>query len=63
MHRSPIDLVCATPGSSMEDRTTTMINGDCAFFGVYDGHGGSAAAEHCQEHLHNHLIAEMQEQW
>jgi len=47
----------------MEDRTTTMINGDCAFFGVYDGHGGSAAAEHCQEHLHNHLIAEMQEQW
>mmetsp|Transcript_35844 Transcript_35844/g.84956 ORF Transcript_35844/g.84956 Transcript_35844/m.84956 type:complete len:769 (-) Transcript_35844:132-2438(-) len=27
------------------------------FFGVFDGHGGAAAAVHCTKHLHKHLIA------
>lgn len=53
------------PGArnSMEDRTTSVIDESCAFFGVYDGHGGSAAAEHCQDYLHKNLISEMRAQW
>lgn len=29
----------------------------CAFFGVYDGHGGRKAAEFCGETVHKHMIA------
>jgi len=47
----------------MEDKTTSLITENHAFFGVYDGHGGSAAAEHCQDNLHKNLNAEMQLQW
>lgn len=28
----------------------------CSFFGVYDGHGGRACAEHVREHLHMNFI-------
>eukprot|EP00658_Telonema_sp_P-2_P021598 TRINITY_DN18608_c0_g1_i2.p1 TRINITY_DN18608_c0_g1~~TRINITY_DN18608_c0_g1_i2.p1 ORF type:complete len:345 (-),score=57.89 TRINITY_DN18608_c0_g1_i2:172-1080(-) len=53
------------PGArnTMEDRTTCYIQENHAFFGVYDGHGGTAAAEHCQECLHKHLTKEMNHQW
>lgn len=47
----------------MEDRTTSHVTEDHAFFGVYDGHGGSAAAEYCQDNLHKNFIAEMHVQW
>merc|ERR1711998_73362 len=57
--------VVELPGSrnAMEDRTTSMITGQTAFFGVYDGHGGSAAAEYCQDNLHKHLHKAMSMQW
>lgn len=51
------------PRSSMEDRTVCKLeraNGGFApshgFFAVLDGHGGSAAAEHCAERLHANLV-------
>lgn len=28
----------------------------CSFFGVYDGHGGSACAEYLRDHLHHFVI-------
>ena len=45
-------------GSTMEDKTTSEVLHDKAFFGVYDGHGGRQAAELCQENLHKHLMRE-----
>jgi protein phosphatase PTC2/3 len=30
----------------------------CSFFGVYDGHGGSACAEFLRDNLHNYVIKE-----
>jgi hypothetical protein len=27
------------------------------FFGVFDGHGGKAAAVHCTKYLHQHFLA------
>ena len=47
----------------MEDKTTTIITGQNAFFGVYDGHGGHQAAEFCQDNLHKNLMKEMNMQW
>jgi len=47
----------------MEDRTTTIVTGQNAFFGVYDGHGGYQAAEFCQDNLHKNLMKEMNMQW
>ncbi|EOD35537.1 hypothetical protein EMIHUDRAFT_462475 [Emiliania huxleyi CCMP1516] len=51
------------PRNSMEDRTVCKLeraNGGFApshgFFAVLDGHGGSAAAEHCAERLHANLV-------
>ncbi len=35
----------------MEDRHTVKSQGGLHFFGVYDGHGGSGAAEYVQDHL------------
>jgi serine/threonine protein phosphatase PrpC len=29
----------------------------CAFFGVYDGHGGRRASEYCGDHFHKHFVA------
>eukprot|EP00823_Brevimastigomonas_motovehiculus_P004768 TRINITY_DN3265_c0_g1_i1.p1 TRINITY_DN3265_c0_g1~~TRINITY_DN3265_c0_g1_i1.p1 ORF type:complete len:300 (-),score=69.96 TRINITY_DN3265_c0_g1_i1:792-1691(-) len=44
----------------MEDTFQAMVNieGDekCAYFGVYDGHGGCHAAEYTAAHLHSLLI-------
>eukprot|EP00656_Telonema_subtile_P047736 TRINITY_DN5515_c0_g1_i1.p1 TRINITY_DN5515_c0_g1~~TRINITY_DN5515_c0_g1_i1.p1 ORF type:complete len:336 (-),score=44.84 TRINITY_DN5515_c0_g1_i1:183-1190(-) len=57
--------VIELPGArnSMEDRTSSSVEDDHAFFGVFDGHGGSSAAEYCQDNLHNNLKSEMQVQW
>ena len=30
----------------------------CSFFGVYDGHGGSACAEFLRDNLHHYVIKE-----
>ncbi len=30
----------------------------CSFFGVYDGHGGSACAEYLRDNLHHYVIKE-----
>ena len=50
-------------GSTMEDKTTSEVLHDKAFFGVYDGHGGRQAAELCQENLHKHLMREISKHW
>jgi len=47
----------------MEDKTTSEVLHDKAFFGVYDGHGGRQAAELCQENLHKHLMREISKHW
>ena len=47
----------------MEDRTTTIVTEQAAFFGVYDGHGGDSAAEFCQEYLHKNLMQQMRKHW
>ncbi|XP_078435826.1 putative protein phosphatase 2C 53 isoform X2 [Wolffia australiana] len=47
----------------MEDRCKASIgvprNPHLAFFGVYDGHGGAAAAEFAAENLGKHVMAEV----
>ncbi|XP_058095962.1 probable protein phosphatase 2C 8 isoform X2 [Magnolia sinica] len=50
----------------MEDTLTLaphFIGPDHDFFGVYDGHGGSAVAEACAARLHHLLLFEMQRRW
>jgi len=46
---------------SMEDAHTALLAlpGDpsTAFFGVFDGHGGSAVAQHAARHLHRAVMA------
>nr|CAC09510.2 H0711G06.16 [Oryza sativa]CAH67547.1 H0311C03.1 [Oryza sativa] len=46
--------------STMEDAHATIENLDAptntSFFGVYDGHGGSAVARYCANHLHNKVL-------
>ena len=37
---------------NMEDYTRVVVNPGGAFFGVYDGHGGEAAAAFCSEKMH-----------
>ncbi|KAL6065508.1 protein-serine/threonine phosphatase [Balamuthia mandrillaris] len=44
--------------STMEDVTVSLKNSKLAFFGVFDGHGGRRAADHCAKNLHKHLLAE-----
>jgi serine/threonine protein phosphatase PrpC len=34
-------------------------DGDWAFFGVYDGHGGRGAVDACRDHLHQAVAAEL----
>jgi serine/threonine protein phosphatase PrpC len=48
---------------AMEDAHTTEhsleIDGkEVAFFGVYDGHGGSYAAKFCGQSLYKHVLAD-----
>ena len=45
--------------STMEDKTTTIITGQNAFFGVYDGHGGSACSEYLRRNLHVNIAANL----
>ena len=44
----------------MEDAHTHLlsVNNDktCAFFAVYDGHGGSKVAEYAGMHLHEKIL-------
>lgn len=42
---------------SMEDELVVYRGPDYAFFGVYDGHGGSEAARFCQQQLHLNVKA------
>lgn len=35
----------------------------CSFFGVYDGHGGSACAEYLRDNLHHYVIKEESFPW
>lgn len=35
----------------------------CSFFGVYDGHGGSACAEFLRDNLHHYVIKEDSFPW
>lgn len=32
------------------------------FFGVFDGHGGPAAAVHCTKNLHQHFVAALRKE-
>lgn len=59
----PISPSTAQPGSDAEPSTACCscnsseggIADTLHFFGVYDGHGGCQAAEHCAKRLHHHL--------
>lgn len=42
--------------STMEDEHVAMVDGDVAFFGVYDGHGGRQCAEYVRDHLHHAVL-------
>jgi len=46
---------------SMEDAHTALLalptDPGAAFFAVFDGHGGSATAQHCSRHLHRAVLA------
>lgn len=48
------------PRSTQEDRFVCKADEGCcsphAYFGVFDGHGGDAVAEHCAEHLHANIV-------
>jgi len=48
------------PRSTQEDRYVCCADEGCfphAYFGVFDGHGGEAVAEHCAEHLHANIVS------
>ncbi|KAJ0895898.1 putative protein-serine/threonine phosphatase [Helianthus annuus] len=52
--------VCSVKGrkSFMEDAHTIVSSSNCekGFFGVYDGHGGSKAAEYVAKNLHSNVL-------
>jgi hypothetical protein len=43
---------------SMEDAECIQVDADCAFFGVFDGHGGSEASEFSAQNLIQYLKAD-----
>ena len=43
----------------MEDAHLVHATERDAFFCVYDGHGGSAAAHHCRDHLHLRILSSL----
>lgn len=43
--------------SSMEDEHVAFLRDDCAFFGVYDGHGGSQCSRYVKENLHRNILS------
>ena len=48
------------PRSAQEDRAVAKVDDRQlahAYFGVFDGHGGSDASEYCAAHLHEHVLA------
>lgn len=59
----PISPSTCQPGSDADPSTACCscnsseggITDTLHFFGVYDGHGGCQAAEHCAKRLHHHL--------
>eukprot|EP00798_Chlamydomonas_sp_ICE-L_P017380 gene17380-23682_t len=51
----PSDIEVST--KSVSDSATAGSSDTLHFFGVYDGHGGSEAAQHCANRLHQHLNA------
>jgi hypothetical protein len=48
-------------GSSTSSDDSTMES--LHFFGVYDGHGGVQAAQHCAKRLHHHLCSALASLW
>lgn len=48
-------------GSSTSSDDSTMES--LHFFGVYDGHGGVQAAQHCAKRLHHHLYSALASLW
>jgi len=49
--------------ANMEDTTRVQVTQQSAFFGVYDGHGGAAAADFCSDHLHVNLGHAISAMW
>jgi len=47
----------------MEDTTRVHVTHQSAFFGVYDGHGGSKASEFCADTLHVNLSQAISSMW
>lgn len=47
----------------MEDFTRVDVNPRGAFFGVYDGHGGEAAAAFCSDNLHVNVSQSLANMW
>ena len=47
----------------MEDTTRVHVTNQSAFFGVYDGHGGSKASEFCADTLHVNLGEAITSMW
>ena len=47
----------------MEDAHTHFLSlpGDpsAAFFGVFDGHGGTTIAQHASQHLHKKIVQQL----
>lgn len=60
--------VCAWQGprAHMEDRYCLVgrlgNNGNTSFYGVFDGHGGTAAAEFCCENMHKYIVNPCEEE-
>lgn len=48
---SKVNINTFAANSPSEDRHSEFYHPYASFFGVYDGHGGTAAAQFCQDHL------------
>lgn len=67
----PGQLACVPEGESSVSSQSSSSDGGASveklhFFGVYDGHGGIEASQHCAQRLHYHLskaVAEMASVW
>jgi len=45
---------------TMEDAHAVEAQGDIAFFGLYDGHGGRRVADYAAQYLHKNIFTELQ---
>jgi len=51
----------ASSGSGKETLAAQLYSDTFHFFGVFDGHGGAAAAIHCTKRLHTHVVAALRQ--